>query len=53
MLISFSPKMSTDILSFFFLELRGRSRLLADVFEKNEQKNKTMFVYSWLPGAVG
>ena len=46
--------MLTDILSFFFfLELRGRSRLLADVFEKNEQKNKTMFVYSWLPGAVG
>ena len=28
-----------------FLSLRARSRALADVFEKNEKKNKTTSVY--------
>ena len=44
---------------FIFLSRAPRSfsrarfaRELADVFEKNEQKNKTMSVYR-LPGAVG
>ena len=33
---------------FFFLALRARSRALADVFEKNDKKNKTTSVCSYL-----